>query len=186
IDVDHVHPRIFEQLLEIRISRLNSECIADGIQLFSRPLANCVHVGTWMPLINGNEFRSESEANNGYVDFLHALRSRRAIVRPNSLRLWRGIHRSSSFVSIKKADFQIPHERSDTGIDNRAAISVLHSKFFCWSILVCDPLVHFFRQTAASLFPDGWPAIETSYFGSRVRRLPHCKSLRVVLFRGQR
>src|SRR4029077_11218224 len=92
IDVDHVHPRIFEQLLEIRISRLNSECIADGIQLFSRPLANCVHVGTWMPLINGNEFRSESEANNGYVDFLHALRSRRAIVRPNSLRLCSGIH----------------------------------------------------------------------------------------------
>jgi hypothetical protein len=41
----------------------------DGIELFRRALADGMHAGLRMPLVNRDEFRAEAEANDGDIDF---------------------------------------------------------------------------------------------------------------------
>src|SRR6185503_3239704 len=69
IDVDDVDIRVLEQLFEIRVAPLHPEGLADGVQLFRRALANRIHVGIGMALVNGDEFGSESESDDGNVQF---------------------------------------------------------------------------------------------------------------------
>jgi len=75
VDVDHVHSRVFEQRGEVLITRLDAEVITDGIELLRIALADGVGGGVGMLLPERDEFRSESETDNGDVDFLaHVLR----------------------------------------------------------------------------------------------------------------
>ncbi len=69
INVDEIHFRIFQQLLEIRVTLLHAKGIADRVQFFARPLANGVHAGVGMALVDGNEFGPETEADNSNVQF---------------------------------------------------------------------------------------------------------------------
>ena len=45
-------------------ARGDIEGVPDGIQFFGIPLADPVHVGLRMPLVDGDEFRSETEADD--------------------------------------------------------------------------------------------------------------------------
>lgn len=69
IDVNGIDFRIFQQFAVISVSRFYVERIANGIQLFGITLADGVHVGVGMALINGNEFSPESQSDDGNVDF---------------------------------------------------------------------------------------------------------------------
>ena len=67
VDVHHVHIRILDQLLEIRVALFNPEGVSHGVQLVLRPLANRVHIRLRMPLVDGNELRPKAESDDGDV-----------------------------------------------------------------------------------------------------------------------
>jgi len=73
--VDHIHLGIPQQRCVVRISFFHTERVADGIQFLRRPLADSVHVGQGMTLVNRNKLRSEPQADDGDVDFplVHSL-----------------------------------------------------------------------------------------------------------------
>ncbi len=69
VDVDRIDVWIFEQILEFRVAFPHAEVIADLIQLLLGALADRVHVGIGMPLIERDEFRAEAKSHNGDVYF---------------------------------------------------------------------------------------------------------------------
>jgi len=72
--VDGIHIRVFQQLVEIVVASLHAERVADGIQLFAGALADGVHIGVRMPLIDGDKLRAKAQPDDGHVDlpFAHA------------------------------------------------------------------------------------------------------------------
>src|SRR5688500_172134 len=84
--MDGVNVGIFEEIVEIGVTFLDAERVADVIQLFLRALANGVHVGVGMLLINGDEFGPEPQPNDGDVNLTLAHddtgRSLRAVQNP--------------------------------------------------------------------------------------------------------
>ena len=76
VDVDRVDVRVFKQPVEIVVPILDAKRVADRIQFFAGALADGVHVGARMPLVDGNKLRAESQPDYGDVNFslAHALR----------------------------------------------------------------------------------------------------------------
>jgi len=50
--VDEIDARVLEQILEFRVTLLDAEGVAHRVQLLGRALADGVHAGVRMPLIN--------------------------------------------------------------------------------------------------------------------------------------
>ena len=75
VDVDRVYFGIFEEIFEVAVAFFDFEGVADLIELVPRTLADGVHAGVGVPLINGNEFSSKTEANYGDVYFAVTHRS---------------------------------------------------------------------------------------------------------------
>ena len=76
IDVDRIDIRVLEQVFEAGVTLFDAVLVADLVQLFLGALADGVHVGVGMALVNGDEFRSEPEADDGHIDFFIAHRFR--------------------------------------------------------------------------------------------------------------
>jgi hypothetical protein len=76
IDMDGVDIRVFEQPVDVVVSFCHAKSVADGIQLFAGALADGVHVGVGMALVDGDEFGAKAQPDNGDVNFslAHALR----------------------------------------------------------------------------------------------------------------
>src|SRR3546814_4003574 len=55
---------------DLSISFFNTESVSDLVHLFRIPLANSNQVRLRMPLINGDEFSAETQADNGNIDLL--------------------------------------------------------------------------------------------------------------------
>src|SRR5690606_13035259 len=70
IDMHRVHVRIFEQRIEIRVTRFHAEIVADRIKLLLIALTNGVTIRVGMFLPERNELRTKTEADNGDVEFL--------------------------------------------------------------------------------------------------------------------
>ena len=71
IDVDGMHLGILEQVAKLRVAPGHpGRHLRSAIQLLGRALADRVHIRVGMPLINGNEFGTEAEADDGDIDFL--------------------------------------------------------------------------------------------------------------------
>src|ERR1044071_6608751 len=89
IDMDNVHPRVFQQILDIAVPSLHSESVTDRIELFPRALADRIHVGVRVTLVNGDELRSETEADNRHVNLLrtHFSQLMRTVISRNTQRL---------------------------------------------------------------------------------------------------
>jgi hypothetical protein len=68
IDVDRVHVRIGEQRRIVGVARFDAESIAAGVELLLVAPANRVHFGIRVALVNRDEFRAESQADNGHPD----------------------------------------------------------------------------------------------------------------------
>ena len=68
VDMHCVHLRIFDELIEIGVALLHTECVANGIQLLFGALANGIHRGVGVALIDGNEFSAESETDDGHLN----------------------------------------------------------------------------------------------------------------------
>jgi hypothetical protein len=68
IDVHRIDIRILQQLAIIGVTVFHPKGIANRVQLFGRALANGVHVGVRMPLVDGDEFRAKTESDNGDID----------------------------------------------------------------------------------------------------------------------
>lgn len=68
IDMHRVHLRVLQQFLEIRVSHRHTERIADGVQLLRVALADGIHVRIRMPLVERDELRSETKADDGDID----------------------------------------------------------------------------------------------------------------------
>ena len=66
----HIHVAILNQLLETLITLIDPVLPADLVELLLGTLADRVHIGMGMILINRNEFLPKTEPNNGNVDFL--------------------------------------------------------------------------------------------------------------------
>ena len=69
VDVDGIEVRVFEQLAVIGVAFLDAERIADRIELRPVTLADRVQVGLGMPLVEGDEFSSETQTDNRNIDF---------------------------------------------------------------------------------------------------------------------
>ena len=76
IDVDRVEGRVFKQLVEIVVPVLHAKRVADRVQFFAGALADGVHVGAGVPLVDGNELRAKAQPNNGDVNLSLAHASR--------------------------------------------------------------------------------------------------------------
>ena len=76
VDVDGVDVRVLEQLVEIVVPVLHAKRVADRIQFCAGALADGVHVGARMPLVDGNKLGAEAQPDYGDVNFslAHALR----------------------------------------------------------------------------------------------------------------
>ena len=76
VDVDGVDVRVLEQLVEIVVPVLHAKRVADCIQFFAGALADGIHVGAGMALVDGNKLRAEAQPDYGDVNFslAHALR----------------------------------------------------------------------------------------------------------------
>lgn len=72
VDVHGIHIGIVQNVLILLVTFLYTERIANRIELLLVTLANGVHVGVRMVLINGNEFSSKSQTNDRNIDFLLA------------------------------------------------------------------------------------------------------------------
>ena len=70
VDMHDVDFRIPQHLGIIRVTDVDSKIIPGLVQLFPRALADGVHVGMRIALINRNEFFSEFETDDGDVQFL--------------------------------------------------------------------------------------------------------------------
>ena len=69
IDVHRVDVRVAQEILEALVALLHAESLAHRIQLVLRALANGVHVRLGVALVNGDELGSESETDDGDVEF---------------------------------------------------------------------------------------------------------------------
>ena len=70
VDVHGVHVRVFEQLFEVLVAHADAEGIAHGIELLLVALADGVAVRQRVTLPDGDEFRPETEADDGDVDLV--------------------------------------------------------------------------------------------------------------------
>jgi len=68
VDVNGLNLRVLQQLVEIVVASLHSEGIPDGVELFAGALADGVHVGVGMPLVNGDKLRAKAQPDYGDVD----------------------------------------------------------------------------------------------------------------------
>jgi len=69
IDVHRIHRRIADQVFKRGVALLHSEGVAHGIQLVLGTLADGVHLGLRMALVDGDELGTESESDDGDVEF---------------------------------------------------------------------------------------------------------------------
>ena len=69
VDVHRIHRRIADEVLEGGVALLHPEGIAYRIQLVLGTLANGIHLRMGMALIDGNELGTESESDDGDVEF---------------------------------------------------------------------------------------------------------------------
>ena len=67
--MDRIHLRIAKQSLEIGIALLHAKLVADFVKPRLRALADGVHVGKGMVLIDRNELFAESESHDSHIDF---------------------------------------------------------------------------------------------------------------------
>jgi len=70
IDVNEVHVGIGEHVLEAREAFGHAERIADFVKFLVRSLADGVHVGVGVMLINGNKLCPKAQTDDRDVDFL--------------------------------------------------------------------------------------------------------------------
>ncbi len=69
IDVDEIDFGVFQDVGVIGVALGDFEVIANLIEFFLVALADGVHVGLGMLLIDGDEFSAETQADNGDVGF---------------------------------------------------------------------------------------------------------------------
>ena len=67
VDVDGVDVRILDKLLKLLLPFCHIILFADFVQLVRGTLAQRVHVGVRMPLVDRDELLTKSEANNGNI-----------------------------------------------------------------------------------------------------------------------
>lgn len=67
--MDGIDVGVLEQIVKIGITFIDAKRVADGIQFGLGALADRIHIGVWVLLINGNEFGAETEPNDGDVNF---------------------------------------------------------------------------------------------------------------------
>ena len=72
VDVDRVHLRVLDQFIEIVVPFLHPECVADCIQFLARALADRVHVRLGMALVDGDEFGTKAQPDDGDVNLSRA------------------------------------------------------------------------------------------------------------------
>jgi hypothetical protein len=70
IDVHGVDLRVLEHRLEVRVALFDLKGIADGLELLGIALADGMAVRERMTLPDGDEFRPETEADDGDVELL--------------------------------------------------------------------------------------------------------------------
>jgi hypothetical protein len=70
VDVDQIDVRILEHFSEVCVAFFDSKGIADGVEFGLGALADGVHVCLRVALINGDEFGTEPEADDGHIHFL--------------------------------------------------------------------------------------------------------------------
>ena len=70
IDVHGVDLVVLEQLLEMAVADLDAEGVPDRVELAPGPLADRIHVGMRVPLVDGDELGAESQAHDGHVDLV--------------------------------------------------------------------------------------------------------------------
>jgi hypothetical protein len=72
VDVHHIDVGIFEHLVVVGVALLDVEGVADGIELILAALANGVHIGIRVILVDGDELCPEAQAGYGNIDlFIH-------------------------------------------------------------------------------------------------------------------
>src|SRR5262249_44385609 len=86
VDMDGVYFWVLEKLLKVGVPFFHAESIADGIKFFAGALANGIHFGIGMALINGDELGSKSKANNGHVSGTHGSGTNNTFVQGNCQR----------------------------------------------------------------------------------------------------
>ena len=69
VDVDGVNVRIGEDVCVVLIALLDAELVADLLERFGIALADRGHLGIGMALVDGNEFGTEAEADDGDAGF---------------------------------------------------------------------------------------------------------------------
>ena len=69
VDVNAVNVGVFEKFVEIGVAFVDAERVADGVELGLGALADGIHVGVWMPLINGDEFCAKTQTDNCDINF---------------------------------------------------------------------------------------------------------------------
>jgi hypothetical protein len=77
VDVHGVDARVLEHRFEVRVAHVHAEGVADGVELLRVALADGVAGRERMTLPDGDEFRPETEADDGDVDAI-------VIVRPHA------------------------------------------------------------------------------------------------------
>ena len=70
IDMDEIHFRILEDLVEFSIPFRNAEPVTHLVQILFVPTADGDHIGVGMPLVNWDEFGAETETNHSDIEFL--------------------------------------------------------------------------------------------------------------------
>ena len=88
IDVDGVDVGVFEQVAVVGVAGLDIEAVADFVEAFLVAPADGRDVGAWVVLIDGDEFGSEAEADDGDAGWLVGGHDDAALLRK---RCWRWI-----------------------------------------------------------------------------------------------
>jgi hypothetical protein len=68
--VDEVNLGILKDFVEFLIPFGDPKSIAYQIEIGLVPTANCVNIGVWMALIDGDKFGAETETDHGNIDLL--------------------------------------------------------------------------------------------------------------------
>src|SRR3954471_15768893 len=77
VDVDGINVRVLDELLKLLVPLRDLILVSDFVQLIGRTLADSVHVGVRMPLVDRHDLLAKSETYNCdvYLFLIQDLRS---------------------------------------------------------------------------------------------------------------